>query len=320
MADFDIPNARRPRQFRRIDRFTETDDPEEIRRRFRFTHYSIDRIERLIGHRLERPTGRNQPLTPRQQILITLRFFASGNFLQLIGDTFGVDIATVSRVVTRVTDELCDLKDQTIKFPTTDRHKSIIKQNFFKIAGFPSVIAAIDGTHVRIIAPHEHEEQYVNRKHYHSVNVQATCDHRGVFTSINATWPGSTHDAHVFRTSVLSDYLEAHHHGLEDGIVLGDSAYPCRKFLMTPYLHPAQMFNDAHAKTRNVIERAFGVLKRRFHVLHGEAWGEREAFPEEEDPQPPPLVQLEGNPDGQAIRDAITANIMTMCNKFVKNS
>ena len=185
MADFDIPNARRPRQFRRIDRFTETDDPEEIRRRFRFTPDSIDRIERLIGHRLERPTGRNQPLTPRQQILITLRFFASGNFLQLIGDTFGVDIATVSRVVTRVTDELCDLKDQTIKFPTTDRHKSIIKHNFFKIAGFPSVIAAIDGTHVSIIAPHEQEEQYVNRKHYHSVNVQATCDHRGIYQFVH---------------------------------------------------------------------------------------------------------------------------------------
>ena len=31
-------------------------------------------------------------------------------------------------------------------------------------------------------------------------------------------------------------------------------------------------------------------------VLHNlaKAWGEREAFPEEEDPQPPPLVQLEG--------------------------
>ncbi|KAH3778942.1 hypothetical protein DPMN_180421 [Dreissena polymorpha] len=64
--------------------------------------------------------------------------------------------------------------------------------------------------------------------------------------------------------------------------------------------------NDAHAKTRNVIERAIGVLKRRFHVLHGE--GEREAFPEEEDPQLSPLVKLDGNHDGQAIRDAITAN------------
>jgi hypothetical protein len=53
-------------------------------------------------------------------------------------------------------------------------------------------------------------------------------------------------------------------------------------------------------------------------VLHNlaKAWGEREAFPEEEDPQPPPLVQLEGNPDGQAIRDAITANYF----RFENNS
>ncbi|KAH3719924.1 hypothetical protein DPMN_062809 [Dreissena polymorpha] len=45
-------------------------------------------------------------------------------------------------------------------------------------------------------------------------------------------------------------------------------------------------------------------------VLHNlaKAWREREAFPEEEDPQPPPIVQLDGNHDGQAFRDAITAN------------
>ncbi|KAH3839104.1 hypothetical protein DPMN_112527 [Dreissena polymorpha] len=36
-------------------------------------------------------------------------------------------------------------------------------------------------------------------------------------------------------------------------------------------------------------------------VLHNlaKAWGEREAFPEEEDPQPPPIVQLDGNHDGR---------------------
>ena len=55
-------------------------------------------------------------------------------------------------------------------------------------------------------------------------------------------------------------------------------------------------------------------------VLHNlaKAWGEREAFPEEEDPQPPPLVQLEGNPDGQAIRDAITANYFRFEKKFIQ--
>lgn len=40
---------------------------------------------------------------------------------------------------------------------------------------------------------------------------------------------------------------------------------------MTPYLNPTtrgqQKYNEAHIKTRNVVERQYGVLKRRFPVL-----------------------------------------------------
>ena len=35
----------------------------------------------------------------------------------------------------------------------------------------------------------------------------------GLFTSINAAWPGSSHDSHVLRVSNLCRYLEAKHHG-----------------------------------------------------------------------------------------------------------
>ncbi|XP_052760293.1 putative nuclease HARBI1 [Mya arenaria] len=333
MADLDIVNARRPQQFRRIDRQTDEDNDEEVRKRYRFTPHNIDRLERLIGHRLERPTRRNQPLTPRQQIMIALRFYATGNFLQVIGDTFGVDVATVSRVVTAVTDCIFDMKDSAIQFPTTDRHRHRTKTGFHAIRGFPSVISAVDGTHVRIQTPSDDEEQCVNRKHFHSINVQASCDHRGVFTSINAIWPGSTHDAHVFRTSELFHFMETHHHGLEDGILLGDSAYPCKPYMLTPYLHPAneaqQHFNDAHCSTRNVIERAFGVLKRRFHILHTEIrmkplkvskivvccvvlhnlaklWGEPEEFPPEDDQQPPTVLNHDDDMSGKAVREYIT--------------
>ena len=47
----------------------------------------------------------------------------------------------------------------------------------------------------------------------------------GMFTNIVARWPGCTHDSHVFRTSSMCTYLEANHHSLEDGILLGDSGY-----------------------------------------------------------------------------------------------
>ncbi|CAG0898860.1 unnamed protein product [Darwinula stevensoni] len=58
------------------------------------------------------------------------------------------------------------------------------------------------------------------------------------------------------------------------GIILGDSAYPARPYLMTPLSNPQtqQEFhcNSAHSSTRIVIERAFGQWKRRFHCLHSE--------------------------------------------------
>ncbi|XP_045199038.2 putative nuclease HARBI1 [Mercenaria mercenaria] len=120
MADIFETNHRQPRQFRRIDRQLTDFDDEELRKRYRFSSDNIDRLVRLLQHRLERRTQRNRPLTPPQQVMIALRFYASGNFLQVIGDTFGVDVATVSRTVTDVMDALFDLKDRVIRFPKTN--------------------------------------------------------------------------------------------------------------------------------------------------------------------------------------------------------
>ena len=53
--------------------------------------------------------------------------------------------------------------------------------------------------------------------------------------------------------------------------ILGDSGYPCLRFLLTPYLCPSnspeRRYNFTHKKTRNLIERGFGIWKRRFPIL-----------------------------------------------------
>jgi len=89
-----------------------------------------------------------------------------------------------------------------------------------------------------------------------------------------ARWPSSVHDSHDFRTSNLRQILESSNRTLKDGIILGDSDYACRPYLLTPYLHPSspeqERFNTARTKTSVTIERAFGWFKRRFHVLHSE--------------------------------------------------
>ena len=95
-----------------------------------------------------------------------------------------------------------------------------------------------------------------------------------MFTNVVARWPGSAHDSHIFRSSKICSHLERSHHSLDDGVLLGDSGYACRSFVMTPYNHPSnpaqQAYNNAHTKTRVIIEQTFGRWKRRFHVLHSE--------------------------------------------------
>ncbi|MBN3300842.1 HARB1 nuclease, partial [Amia calva] len=116
-------------------------------------------------------------------------------------------------------------------------------------AGFPNVIGCIDGTHIPIKAPPgPNEAEFVNRKSFHSINVQIICDSEQLITNVEAKCPGSVHDLRIF-------------------------GYPCLPFLMTPYPEPApgtqMLFNTAHVKTRARVEMTLGIMKSRFHCLHG---------------------------------------------------
>ncbi|XP_061195355.1 putative nuclease HARBI1 [Saccostrea echinata] len=266
--------------------------------------------------------------------MLALRFYASGSFLEVIGDTMGVDKGTVSRAVNDVTNALIAKKDQFLKWPNQE-DMSKAKRIFFTRGGFPGVIGCIDGTHIRIQAPSDDEPTYVNRKGWHSINVQAICDHEGKFINIDAQWPGSSHDSHIFRASEVCAFLENTHRGIEDGFLLGDSGYACSKFLLTPYLHPStpaqEAYNSAHCQTRTTIERAFGWWKRRFHVLHGEirmkpakvcsvvgacailhniALILKEEMEDDDEHDDNDVGQLnyQGPEDGRAIRNFITTN------------
>ncbi|GFV61330.1 nuclease HARBI1 [Trichonephila clavipes] len=53
--------------------------------------------------------------------------------------------------------------------------------------------------------------------------------------------------------------------------LLGDSGYPLRSYLMAPLLNPVGAgqvrYNAAHARARNVVERQYGVWKKRFSCI-----------------------------------------------------
>ena len=123
----------------------------ELRSRYRFGREGLEFIVDLLADEISPSTRRSHSLSAEEQVLITLRFLASGSFLEVIGDTFGsYDKSTVSRVVRRVTQALAAKVNDFIKFPATRAERNEIKQGMFQVGGFPCTIGCIDGTHVGI--------------------------------------------------------------------------------------------------------------------------------------------------------------------------
>ena len=56
-------------------------------------------------------------------------------------------------------------------FPSTRAERDDIKEGLFRFGGFPYAIGFIDGTHVRITAPHENEPDFMNWKEFHSIKM-----------------------------------------------------------------------------------------------------------------------------------------------------
>ena len=84
-----------------------------------------------------------------------------------------------------------------IKFPEGDELKRVV-DGFKHKYGFLQCVGAIDGSHIPILFPQEYAANYYNQKGWHSVILQGTVNHLGIFTDVYVGWPGRVHDARFF--------------------------------------------------------------------------------------------------------------------------
>lgn len=136
----------------------------------------------------------------------------------------------------------------------------------------PGVIGCIDGTLVSMVLPKEHKERFYCRKGYHAKNAIIINDPDLNIIHVDVTFGGATHDSFIFNSSVIRPHLEQLNNSGETAILLGDSGFAQRPYMMVPYSNPPagmpqEYYNKIHSTTRNTAERTFGLLKGRFRCL-----------------------------------------------------
>ncbi|XP_077215498.1 uncharacterized protein LOC143850067 [Tasmannia lanceolata] len=141
-------------------------------------------------------------------------------------------------------------------------------------------IGAIDGTHIQATVAEDLKPRFICRKGWPSQNVLAVCDFDLKFTYVLAGWEGSASDSRVLAFALSKP------NGipcLPGKFYLADGGYPCLRNFITPirgigyHLNDIrgrrpqtadELYNQRHSSARNVIERTFGVLKKRFNIIN----------------------------------------------------
>jgi hypothetical protein len=160
---------------------------------------------------------------------------------------------------------------------------------------FKDALAAIDGSHIHCAPLALDRPAYWNRKGFVSQNCLFACSFDLRFVYSLTGWEGSATDAHVYEFAQSEDLY------IPDGkYYLADAGFLLCCQLLVPYrgvrYHLAkwgraglrcvlyfymaicilwvsrpqnkqELFNLWHASAQNVVERIFGVLKRRFRIL-----------------------------------------------------
>uniref|UniRef100_A0A8C3HBD3 DDE Tnp4 domain-containing protein n=1 Tax=Chrysemys picta bellii TaxID=8478 RepID=A0A8C3HBD3_CHRPI len=212
-------------------------------------------------------------LTVEKRVAIALWKLATPDSYRSVGNQFGVGKSTVGAAVMQVAKAITQVLLR--KLVTLGNVQAIV--DGFAAMGFPNCGGAIDGTHIPILAPEHQATEYINRKGYFSMVLQALVDHKGRLTNINAGWAGRVHDARVFRNNTLFKGLQQGTYFPDQKItvgdvempivILGDPAYPLMPWLMKPYTgsldRSQELFNYRLRKCRMVVECAFGRLKGR---------------------------------------------------------
>ena len=170
---------------------------------FRLTRSGFEELCQLIGPAVSPASVCcRKPVPTDERIAIALYKLATCAEYRVVGETFGVSKTTGHRCVYAVCFAIREQAKQHTKLPDLGEAQEIADRNN-RAHHVPQVFGALDGTHVPILPPAAGYRDFVNRKGWPSIILQALVDDKLIFRDLCVGTPGSAHDAAVFASSWL---------------------------------------------------------------------------------------------------------------------
>ncbi|XP_067908362.1 putative nuclease HARBI1 [Heterodontus francisci] len=228
------------------------------------TREAVTHLYTMLNNDLQSMGFGGHPMPGALKVTVALNFYASGSFQGSTGDFCRVSQSVVHCCIKKVTDALYCRTSDCVHFRIDLESQAKRATEFGAIEEFPQAQGVIDCMNVAIKESMEQPATFINRKGFHSINVQLVWDHRKCFLQVCARFPGSCHDSYILCQSRVLLLFTAPAH--LQAWILGDKGYPLMTWLLmlkNPSNDAKECYNSCHGS----IEQAIGMLKMCFHCL-----------------------------------------------------
>lgn len=223
-----------------VERFYEVTvprySPDIFTSHFRISRVSVEKLVNDINSSYVNVRGR-PPIPVEKSILLTIWTLANQECFRSVSDRFALPRGHAHTIVLKVCKLLCNNVNKYIIWPKNEeaRQNMIGFDTLRGERSFPNVFGCVDGSHIFI--PGKEDNSYYNRKGLYSIVLQAVCNSKKKIINVTCGWPGSFHDARVWKSSKIYNKLKYHKQDWLPGdtYLVGDSAYPLDKFIMVPF-------------------------------------------------------------------------------------
>lgn len=188
-------------------------------------------------------------------------------------------VLTIRSHFHEILDAVLHLYDELVSLPSGDEIPDQIRNDPRRWPAFIDCVGALDGSHFHLHVPADQQKRFRNRHGKLTQNVLAVVDFEMNFTYVLAGWEGSAHDARVYNNAI--------DRGLKapaGKYFVADAGYSNSGMTLSPYRgvryhlreikaagkdpqDKYELYNFRHSSLRNVVERIFGVFKRRWRLF-----------------------------------------------------